>query len=540
MAASMQEQYIKAKAVSPGIARAVLHRIPSEIGEIHAQHKKAASKSVTSLSDGTNVDQQKWQLIVEKARREIQRQLKANKRESEETAIFQTHLELLKDRSLHEKVKSFLDFGHPLADALEKTLESWHEQFRSLKGALFRDRLLDLHDVILRLLYTSMSKKKPTIDSQEVCIYSKVALPSCVMQVRAENLKALCCHEVSMASHLAILARSRGIPCLSHVQVPKHLEGAPVIIDGNEGWLIVYPSNVTLKRYEQKARLLKDQTPLSLVTNCTEQKEFKLNLWANIDSDLCLKDLPATGYEGIGLVRTEYFAYELGEVPTFRTQLEYYKRILRHQKGKGVVFRLFDFGSDKPIIRKMKTPEPNPALGCRGVRFLLKESMILKDQLRALLVASQEGPLSICVPMVCTPVQMQAVRTKLVHIAGQLGITELPKLGMMVEVPAAALCLDRFEPYVDFYSLGTNDLLQYIHAVDRANSTIEELYNPFSPALLLLVQEAVRAAKVQNKPISICGEMASHPAAIDVLVRLGVRDFSVSPSRLKEMISLAN
>lgn len=519
-----QEQYFRAQAICPGIATGVICRIPSQLHEF-------------SLPAATVQGSRKWRELVEKAKKQMRKQLRVQPFDAQEVSIFETHLQLLEDESFLGKIEEYIESGLSLQLALEKSLENLQKQFHSMKSAIFRERFLDLHDVVLRLAHVASSKKNEVIWPNQVCIYSKHALPSCVIRVPASKLKALLCSEISIASHLAMLARSRGLPCLSKVQLPDHLENAPVIVDGYEGWIIVNPTPATLKRYQSKREGPKSN---GVRIQGTAQKASLIcsrpYLWGNIDGWRDIHELPCDGIEGIGLVRTEYLAYEQGQLPTLRSQMEFYKRLLRSQKGKPVVVRLFDFGSDKPFLRHAVSPEINPALGCRGIRFLLKEPTILKDQLAALLQASVEGPLAIMVPMVCTPSQMQQVRFLMQDIGKRLGVAKLPALGMMVEVPAAALMLNQFAPTSDFYSLGTNDLLQYVHAVDRSNEALSDLYNPLSPAFLNLIDYVARHAKSQAKVLTVCGEMAADPACLAVLQRMGINNFSMSPIALKAMI----
>lgn len=518
------EQFIRAVSVSSGIAIAKIQFIASEIDEINVGPKACKSNEMG------------WQQLIQKAKRQLGRQIKSYSGGKAEGSILSAHLEILKDEGFQNFVTEQLKGGATIRQALELMLEQWKDKFKHHKSALYRDRILDMQDVVLRLLKLCHAIPNTCSWADASCIYTRQALPSSLVEVPADKLKAVVCQDVSMASHLAILARARGVPCLSRVRLPHVCDQSVAIIDGCDGWLVLNPTEATLLEYRRK---ISSSLTLEDTSKTQIPRPGHLRYWANVDSWCDVQTLPSSGYEGIGLVRTEYLAYENGRLPSVRTQVEYYKRLARSQSGKEVVIRLFDFGSDKPYSQQVAR-ELNPALGCRGVRFLLKEQMILKDQLTALLQASKEGPISIMVPMVCQPHQMQQVRALMTQLADRLHLNHLPKLGMMVEVPAAALMLEQYGEHSDFFSIGSNDLLQYTHAVDRTNSQVQELYNPMSTALLNLIYMIIQSAKRMRKPVSLCGEMAVDSACRQSLEGMGLHDFSISPKALRQALGLNN
>jgi phosphotransferase system enzyme I (PtsI) len=523
------EQIIQAVAVSSGLAIANIQLMPSEIDELNL--------SSMSLKSSIHSTLEYWQHLIEKAKDQLNAQIKRYRLAKAESGILKAHLEILKDPGFQRDILQHIQQGDTIKLALERVLDKWKAKFKKLKKALFRDRLLDLQDVVLRLLRLCKRPGRKKKWPEATCIYSKQALPSNLVEVPSDKLKAVLCQDVSKASHLALLARAKGIPCLSKISLPAGSDRCLAVIDGDTGCLILNPTHQTLAKYQEKLQRqldLAQRIPkISIKSKLTIQSRF----WANIDTWSDVAKLPTLGYEGIGLVRTEYLAFEKKGLPTFEEQLQFYKRLIKSQKGKPVVIRLFDFGSDKPYGQE-HIKELNPALGCRGIRYLLKNLDILRDQLSALLLASCEGPLSILVPMVCHPKQMELVQTIAKQIATDLKIATMPKIGMMVEVPAAALTLEQFFSFSDFFSIGSNDLLQYVHAVDRANSVVQELYDPLSKALIELIKLVVVSAKKADKPVSLCGEMASDPIAREILQKNGLKDFSLSPQSLRKSLGM--
>lgn len=510
-----QEQFIRGQSLSPGIAIGVLYPFESELEDI--EHINS-------------IDVKGWFRLLEKTRLQLEKQIKKKHLESIEQSILASHLEILKDPTFTQEVQVFLEEELSLKDALEKSLNGWKQKFKETKSVLFQERLFDLQDVVLRLMKTAHRRRKRKKDTDSICLYTRQALPSSILEFPREKLSAVICESGSIGSHLAILARSRKLPCLSRVRLPARCAPTPVIVDANEGWLILNPSEPTWSRYSQRIGQKIEPT--------AGLKGFELpsvRLWATVNSWQDVHDLPKEVVEGIGLVRTEFFAYEQGSLPSFKNQVQLYTRLSKSQKGKNVAFRLFDFGSDKPLLNRQMAPESNPALGCRGIRLLLKEHQILKDQLKALLIASQESPVSIVVPMVSLPQEMRHLKKIVSSIAKELKLSKLPQIGMMVEIPAAAFMLEQFVDESDFFSIGTNDLLQYMYAVDRVNQHVSDLYNPLAPPVLHLIDHVVKTCKRHFRPVSVCGEMAADPACILALSRLGVADYSLSPSALKRI-----
>jgi phosphoenolpyruvate-protein kinase (PTS system EI component) len=508
-----QEQFIRGQPLSPGIAIGVLYPVASDLEDLEAT---------------VAIDAQGWVSLLNKTKAQLEKQKRSKQLEAMEQSILTTQIEMLNDPGFVKEVQTYLESGLDLKKALGKSLSGWKSKFKEIRSVLFQERIFDLQDVVLRLLKTAKSRRTVKQEGESICLYTRKALPSSILEVPKQKLAAVICESGSIGSHLAILARSRKLPCLSRVHLPSLGQALPVIVDANEGWLILHPSEATWNRYTQKL----EENP---------QKNIKKGLgiscarfWATVNSCSDILEIPQAGIEGIGLVRTEFFAYEHGSLPSMKSQAELYGRLLKSQKGKRVTFRLFDFGSDKPLMNRRLAPEPNPALGCRGIRLLFKESQILKDQLRAILMASEKGPLSIMAPMISTPHEMRKLRKLVETIARELSV-EVPQVGMMVEIPAVAFMLEPFMEDSDFFAIGTNDLFQYLFAVDRNNQNIGELYNPLAPAFLHLIDHIVKVCKQHFKPVSICGEMAADPACMLALSRLGLADYSLSLSALKKI-----
>ncbi len=345
-----------------------------------------------------------------------------------------------------------------------------------------------------------------------------------------------------MDGHAAIVARARDIPAVFGVPdlMSDVKTGDPVIIDGDRGLVVLHPSPATLQRYghvqlarQEKQRELRQLATVPSVT----ADGVPIRLHANIEQPDDVEAALAVGADGIGLLRTEFMFMNRSDLPGEEEQRGQLEKIVKAMNGRPVTIRTLDVGGEKlaaPLFDK--TRAANPALGLRAIRLGLKMPELLKTQLAAILKASRHGPVRILIPMVSSASQMVEVRKHLVSVARARGINgRLPPVGAMIEIPSAALAADTLTKICDFFAIGSNDLTQYTLAIDRGDEHVAELYDPFHPAVLRLIEFTAAAAWRAGKPVSLCGELAGDPRATALLVGLGLTELSMSPPRLLEV-----
>ena len=347
-------------------------------------------------------------------------------------------------------------------------------------------------------------------------------------------------------SHTAIMARALNLPAVLGVTgLLEQIEsGDQAVVDGSEGTIILHPTPATILRYEAKRdaferaeRQLHRLRRLAAVT----RDGAEILLQANLELPRELEQAVDAGAGGIGLLRTEFLYMNREDLPGEDEQFEAYAALVRGMEGKPVTIRTLDIGGDKmaaPLANMLPADSPNPAMGLRAIRLSLKERKLLDVQLAAMLRASALGPVRILLPMITTVSELKKTRDALAQVARRLkrrGVRlpkQIPPLGVMIEVPGAALAADALAASADFFAIGTNDLIQYTLAIDRGDETVAELYNPLHPAVLRLIQFAVEAALRAKKPVCLCGEMAGDPRYTALLLGFGITDLSMAPSNI--------
>jgi phosphotransferase system enzyme I (PtsI) len=354
-------------------------------------------------------------------------------------------------------------------------------------------------------------------------------------------------------SHTAIMARALNLPAVLGVSglLTGVAPGDMVLVDGSAGVVVVNPSPATIERYgEQRDALAREQRRLQRLRRvpAVTRDGVEIMLQANLELPRELDQALAAGAQGLGLVRTEFLYMNRADLPDEDEQYKAYAGLVRGMEGRPVTIRTLDIGGDKlaaPLTEAMEGAGANPALGLRAIRLSLKERGLLDAQLAAMLRASALGPVRILLPMISSVSEIHSVRAALAQVVRRLrrrGVklpVPLPPLGVMIEIPGAALAADALAGAADFFAIGTNDLIQYTLAIDRGDEQVAHLYNPLHPAVLRLIQFAVEAALRARKPVSLCGEMAGDPRFTALLLGLGIRDLSMAPSnvaRVKERI----
>jgi phosphoenolpyruvate-protein phosphotransferase (PTS system enzyme I) len=464
---------------------------------------------------------------------------------ADKAAIFEAHLLVLSDPELNTPIEEKIQSDKVNAEsALKETADMFIMMFEQMDNEYMKERAADIRDVTKRVLAHLLGVQlvNPSMIAEEVIIVAEDLTPSDTAQLNRQFVLGFTTNIGGRTSHSAIMARSMEIPAVvgTKTATEEINNGDLVIVDGLKGEVHINPTPELVEQYRkvheeyevQKAewaKLVNEPT----VTN----DDHHVELVANIGTPKDLKGVIENGGEGVGLYRTEFLYMGRDQLPTEEEQFESYKAVLEGLKGKPVVVRTLDIGGDKELPYLDLPKEMNPFLGFRAIRLCLEEQDIFRTQLRALLRASNYGNLKIMFPMIATLDEFRAAKALLEEekqkllAEGQM-VSEDIELGIMVEIPSTAILADQFAKEVDFFSIGTNDLIQYTMAADRMNQRVSYLYQPYSPSILRLVKMVIDAAHTEGKWTGMCGEMAGDEIAIPVLLGLGLDEFSMSATSI--------
>ncbi len=464
---------------------------------------------------------------------------------TEDGAIFGAHILVLKDPELISSIESKIKEDKVNAEyALSETSDMFIAMFEAMDNEYMRERAADIRDVMKRVLshLLGVSVMSPSEISEEVIVIAEDLTPSDTAQLNRKYVKGFTTDIGGRTSHSAIMARSLEIPAVvgTGEATTSIQDGDMIIVDGLNGKIHINPTAELLAEYEdeykkyevQKAEWAKlvDEKTLTADGNHVE-------LAANIGTPEDLVGVNNNGGEAIGLYRTEFLYMGRDQLPTEEEQFEAYKKVLQGMDGKPVVVRTLDIGGDKELPYLNLPKEMNPFLGFRAIRLCLEETEIFRTQLRALLRASTFGNLKIMFPMIATLGEFRQAKAMLEEERVALEATgttiaEKIEVGIMVEIPSTAVLADQFAKEVDFFSIGTNDLIQYTMAADRMNERVSYLYQPYNPAILRLVKMVIDASHREGKWTGMCGEMAGDEIAIPLLLGLGLDEFSMSATSI--------
>lgn len=462
--------------------------------------------------------------------------------------IFAVHLSFLRDRNLRRKITDLIHSESVTAEyAVSTTLREIASAFTKVKDAYISERAADIYDIEKRLLKQLVGGKREDVDNltEEVAVVARNLSPTQTAGFNKEFVKGIATDAGGRTSHTAIVARSLGIPAVVALEdlTETTTGGDIVIIDGNRGIVIVNPDDETMRQYEKYSHeLVELEHRLDAIKEepAETRDDVRITLLGNIEFPDEAGVLLEKGGEGIGLYRTEFLYLNRPTEPTEEEHYQAYAETVRVFKHRPVTIRTLDLGADKYTQSKRFAPEPNPFLGLRSIRFCLQNLTMFKTQLRAILRASVLGEVKIMFPLITHLQELMQTKMILRDVMEDLDEESIAynrdiKIGVMIETPSAALTAFTLARDVDFFSIGTNDLIQYTLAVDRGNELVSTLYSSVDPAVLRLIRTVIQDAHKAQIELSVCGEMASEPEYIMLLLGMGVRTISLTPPMIPEI-----
>ena len=530
-------------AASDGIAIAKVYTLTEPDLTVTKVTVEDSEKEVSRLDDALAASIKDVELIKETALKNLG---------EEEAQVFDAHLMVLSDPELIGQVKDSITSNKVNAEsALKEVTDMFISIFAGMEdNPYMQERAADIRDVSKRILAHLLGVKipSPATIKDEVIIVAADLTPSDTAQLNRQYVKAFVTDIGGRTSHSAIMARSLEIPAIVGTKEVTSIakDGDIIIVDGLSGDVFLNPSEEVVAEYRAKAEAFAAQQAEweKLKDSKTYTKDgHQVELAANIGTPKDLEGVVNNGAEGVGLYRTEFLYMDSHDMPTEEDQFEAYKAVLEGMNGKPVVVRTMDIGGDKELPYLPLPHEMNPFLGYRAIRISLNEPEMFRTQLRALLRASVYGKLRIMFPMIATLNDFRGAKALLEEekaklIAEGVAVSDDIQVGIMIEIPAAAVLAHQFAKEVDFFSIGTNDLIQYTMAADRMNERVSYLYQPYNPSILTLIKHVIDSAHKEGKWAGMCGEMAGDQTAVPLLVGLGLDEFSMSASSVLKTRSL--
>ncbi len=534
-------QKLQGIAVSPGVA----------IGEALVMDNEGfriPRRFVTR--DAVEDELKRLQGAVDAACAEIAHNREAVSRELGEKygAIFEAHRQMLQDSRLQSELHEMIRERHYSPEyAVSRTLHRYAQVFQRLESSHLAERASDIFDIEKRLLRHLLGQRREGLShlSSPVLILASNLTPSETANLNRAFVRGFATEMGGPGSHTAIVAEALEIPAVVGIGpfLAEASGGDTIIIDGDEGVVVLQPDEETLARYrseveEKTSMAARLETLRDLPAETTDG--VSIELFGNIEFPYEVEHCVDRGASGIGLYRTEFLYLGSPEEPTEDVHYQAYSKVVQAMQGKPVVIRTFDLGADK--VPHLPTPEDerNPFLGLRSIRLALRNLPMFRTQLRALLRASVLGDVRVMFPLISTLLELRQAKMVLADVMEDLEEKAIPfnrnmQIGMMVEVPAAVMMIDHFVDEVDFLSIGTNDLIQYTLAVDRSNKDVVSLYNSTDPAVLKLLVLTIESANRGQKAVNLCGQMSGNPIYTMLLLGLGLRRLSIAPSAIPEI-----
>ncbi|MDC9725071.1 MAG: phosphoenolpyruvate--protein phosphotransferase [Gammaproteobacteria bacterium] len=535
------------RGIAIGNAHILFHNQPDVLEYIVL--KGEVEREVTRLQHAT--EQAKKQLKA------IRDNIPANA-PADVSAFIDTHLLMMQDSSLTKIPVEMIRQRHCNAEwALQLQRDALINVFNEMDDPYLRTRRNDVEHVVNRIHRLLADEESPDVDIADgrlkgAIIIAEDLTPADTMLMQHQGVAAFVTEHGGATSHTTILARSLGIPAIVGVgSLRRYIQdNEPLIVDGEAGTLIAGADENTLDEYQQRLTSFKQHiASLSRYKSQPSQTRDgkKISLHANADSPDDVTPISNSGSQGIGLYRTEFLYMNRSTPPEEEEQLTAYRKVVEGMNGQAVTIRTFDLGADKTVDggRNLNQTTTNPALGLRAIRLCLKQPNMFRTQLRALLRASAFGKIKIMFPMISNTQELLQAQHLLQRCKFELDKEGLEydhhiETGVMIEIPASAVCAEMFAKQVDFLSIGTNDLIQYTLAIDRIDDHVNYLYDPLHPAVLRLIQVTLDAGKKHNIPVSMCGEMAGDSRYTRLLLAMGLENFSMHPNALLEIKQIIN
>lgn len=524
---------LKGIPVSAGFGQGYVYYLREGIGfdEIYFREAGNVHEEIDRFEDAVRQSESQVLQVCHPVETELSR---------DEQAILQAYLMFLRDGGLKNKVIDNIREGHAAEYALKEVILNYVKAFSKIEDPYIRQRDTDIENIGKRILRNllGLGDEKASVFKRDTILIASNLSPAELIRARQENLRGIILSKGGETSHVSILARSFEIPMVINVRgLSENIkENDFLIVDGTSGLVYPKPSKVVIQEYQrlekEKSRQDKSLDALKVLPAQTRDG-FKVRLGANIGILSDLKLAEKYGVDHIGLYRTEFLFLTRDSFPSEDEQANLYRRILEEAGGKEVTIRTLDVGGDKFLSYLEYPKEDNPYLGWRSIRVSLELKDIFRDQIRAILKASAFGRTKLLFPMISSVGEMKEIIAMISEEKANLRAENIPhddeiKIGILVEVPAAAIILDKLLPYVDFISVGTNDLVQYVLAVDRNNPKVASIYNPLHPAVISVISEAASLCRKSKKPLVICGEAAASPRCAYLYVGMGINDLSMN------------
>ena len=505
-------------------------------------------------SDSPKIENEKLEKAIQKVQADLEHNITTmqEKNMTEQTQIMQAHLLILKDPTFIDLILEKLELENSAPKALQVAIDEIAKTFEMMDDEYFRARAADIRDVGNRVLKTLLGIDELDFGSRKIILCGQDLEPSLIAAMPEENLQGIILGHGSLTSHVVIIAKAKGIPTIIGLEKFDLLENkAQVVLDGDTGEVVWHLAPTEEENYRKKLKQQEQEKEYYLNLAKKEvvtQDGHKVVVAANIGSDKDIDKALQFGCEGVGLFRSEFLFMSRSAMPNEEEQFAAYKAVVQKCGEKLCIIRTMDIGGDKSLEYLKVPPEQNPFLGWRALRISLKRPELFLPQLKAILRAGVYGNVAIMLPMVISLNEIIEAKEFIKLAQAELDKEQVPysktvSIGIMVETPAAAILADKLAQHVDFFSIGTNDLAQYVLAVDRGNENISYLYNYFNPAVLKIINDVVCAAKKNNIWVGMCGEMAGDILATELLVGMGIDELSMSGStipKVKERITKIN
>lgn len=538
---------LKGIGASRGIAIAKVFELKHYEINIEKKHISDIEAEIKKLDNAINLAVEQIKKIKEVASKNL---------DAEHAAVFDAHIQVATDPSMKEEFQQMIQTEKVIAEfSVDQISKKYIDMFASMDDEYMKERAADINDVCQKIIFNLLGivKEDLTTINEEVIIVGVDLTPSETSQLNKKYIKGFATDIGGRTSHSAIMARSLEIPAVLGLgNITNEVKTGDILaINGNTGDVYINPSNEIIKKLKEE---IKKEEELKKILETFKNKPsiskdgHKIEIAGNIGSPQDTIGVLNANGDAIGLFRSEFLYMDSNDWPSEEEQFNGYKKVLEDMKGKKVIIRTLDIGGDKTLKYFTFPEEMNPFLGYRAIRFCLDRKDVFKTQLRALIRASEFGKLGIMFPMIATVDEFKNARKFFDEVYKEVkkeypNVSDNIEVGMMVEIPAAAVNAENFCKYADFVSIGTNDLIQYTMAADRMSEKVTYLYQPLNPSILRLIKLTIDGAHKQGKWAGMCGEMAGDLQAIPILLGLGLDEFSMSATSIlpaKELISRIN